>query len=115
VPGERLQKALVLPLVVLLVVLLESIAAYEVNRHVANQHARVAILMVLYGAGFSIAAGWVTPWLKRAVVASRRTSHRQGGAAGAWFFFAVTYGLLYYAFYLLQTHGAGALLPAALR
>ena len=63
----------------------------------------------------SIAAGWVTPWLKRAVVASRRTSHRQGGAAGAWFFFAVTYGLLYYAFYLLQTHGAGALLPAALR
>lgn len=113
--GERLQKALVLPLVLLVVVLLESIAAYEVTRRVASPHARVAILMILYGAGFSVAAGWITPWLKRVVIASRRTSHRQGGAAGAWIFFAAAYALLYWAFYLLQTRGAAALLPGALR
>lgn len=113
--GERLQKALVLPLVLLVVVLLESMASYQITRKVANPHLRVAILMILYGVGFSLAAGWITPWLKRVVVASRRTSHRQGGAAGAWFFFAAAYGLLYWAFYLLQTRGAAALLPAALR
>ena len=113
--GERMQKALVLPLVLLLVVLIESMATYWVTRRVTNQHARVAILMVLYGVGFSLAAGWITPWLKRVVVASRKTSHRQGGAAGAWLFFAAAYGLLYWAFYLLQTRGAAALMPAALR
>ena len=113
--GERVQKALVLPLVLLVVVLLESIAAYEVTRRVANLHARVMILVVLYGVGFTVAAGWISPWLKRVVVASRRTSHRQGGAAGTWFFFVLAYGVLYYAYYLLQTRGAGALLPAALR
>jgi hypothetical protein len=78
---------------------------------VAHRFLRVAILMVLYGVGFSIAAEWLTPWLKRAVTASRRTSHRQGGSAGVWLFFAVTYGLLYYAFYLLETRGAASLLP----
>ena len=113
--GERVQKALVLPLVLLLVVLIESMATYWVTQRVTNQHARVAILMILYGVGFSLAAGWITPWLKRVVMASRKTSHRQGGAAGAWFFFAAAYGLLYWAFYLLQTRGAAALMPAALR
>ena len=115
VRGERVQRALVLPLVLLLVVLLEAIATYGITRRVANPHARVAILMILYGVGFSLAAGWITPWRKRAVVASRKTSHRQGGAAGAWFLFAAAYGLLYWAFYLLHTRGAAALLPAALR
>ena len=114
-PTTRLQKALVLPLVLLVVVLLETIAAYEVTRLVANRHARVAILMIMYGVGFAVAAGWITPWLKNLVVASRRTSHRQGGAAGVWLFFVAAYGLLYYAFYLLETRGAAALLPAALR
>lgn len=114
-PWSRLQKALVLPLVLLVVVLLETMAAHQVTQRVANRHLRVAILMVLYGVGFSIAAGWIVPRLKSAVAASRRTSHRQGGAAGVWFFFAATYGLVYYAFYLLETRGVSALLPAALR
>lgn len=113
--SARLQKALVLPLVVLVVVLLETLAAYEVTRQVGNRHARVAILMMMYGVGFALAAGWITPWLKNLVVASRRTSLRQGGAAGVWLFFAAAYALLYYAFYLLETRGAAALLPQALR
>jgi hypothetical protein len=114
-PGARIQKALVLPLVLLLVVLLESIASYEVARHVTTRPLRVAILMLLYGVGFAVAGEWVTPWLKRVVVASRRTSHRQGGSAGAWVFFAAAYALLFYAFYLLDARGASALLPAPLR
>lgn len=112
--SARLQRALVLPLVVLLVVLLEAVAAFEVSRSVHSLHLRVAILMILYGAGFSIAAGWVTPWLKNLVSATRRTTHRTGGRAGTWLFFAVAYGLLYYAFYLLETRGTAALLPSAL-
>ena len=114
-PSTRLQKALILPLVVLVVVLLETLAAYQVARVVGSIHARVAILMIMYGVGFAVAAGWITPWLKNLVVASRRTSHRQGGMAGVWLFFVAAYGLVYYAFYLLETRGAAALLPAALR
>lgn len=114
-PSTRLQKALVLPLVLLVVVLLESIASYEVTRRVGSRPLRVAILMLLYGVGFAVAAEWITPWLKGVVVASRRTTQRQGGAAGAWMFFIAAYGLLYWAFYLLETRGASALLPAALR
>ena len=113
--SARLQKALVLPLVLLVVVLLESVASYEVSRRVASRPLRIGILMLLYGVGFAIAAEWVTPWLNRLVVASRRTSQRQGGATGAWLFFIVAYGLLYWAFYLLDTRGAAALLPASLR
>ncbi len=114
-PSARIQKALVLPLVLLVVVLLESIASFEVSRHVANRPLRVGILMLLYGVGFAVAGEWITPWLRNVVVASRRTSHRQGGTAGAWLFFLVAYGLLFYAFYLLELRGASALLPAALR
>jgi len=55
-PSARLQKALVLPLVVLVVVLLETLAAYEVTRRVGNRYARVAILMMMYGVGFALAA-----------------------------------------------------------
>lgn len=113
--SARLQKALVLPLVLLVVVLLEAIASYEVTRRVDSRPLRVAILMVLYGVGFSVAAEWITPWLKSLVAASRRTSHRQGGAAGAWIFFIAAYALLYWAYYLLETRGAASLLPAALR
>jgi hypothetical protein len=113
--SARLQKALVLPLVMLVVVLLETVAVYEVAHAVHKRYARVAILIALYGVGFAVAAGWITPWLKNLVVATRRTSQRTGGAAGTWVFFALAYGLVYYAFYLLDTRGAAALLPAALR
>ncbi len=114
-PSARIQKALVAPLVLLVVVLLESVASYEVSRHVTSRPLRVGFLMVLYGVGFAVAAEWIMPWLKSVVVASRRTSQRQGGAPGAWIFFIAAYGLLYWAFYLLETRGASALLPAALR
>jgi len=114
-PSARIQKALVLPLVLLVVVLLESIASYEVSRHVASRPVRVAFLMVLYGVGFAVAGEWITPWLRSVVAASRRTSQRQGGSAGAWVFFIAAYGVLYWAFYLLETRGVSALLPAAFR
>jgi hypothetical protein len=113
--SKHLQRSLVAPLVLLAVVLLEEIAAYQVRRVVADVGLRTAILVLLYGAGFALAALRLIPWLTRAVTSARRTTRRQGGELGVWLFFAAAYALVYYAFYLIETRGPAAVLPAALR
>ena len=113
--SARLQKALILPMVMLVVALFETLAGYEVTRRVHHRVQRVAIEMVLYSVGFAVASEWISPRLKRLLTASRKTSHRQGGMLGTWLFFAAAYALLFYAFYLVDRRGGSALLPAALR
>ena len=113
--GRRLQRALVAPLVLLAVVLLEEIAAYQVRRHVADMAARTATLVFLYGVGFALAAIYLIPWIRSLVTSAQRTTRREGGELAVWLLFAAAYGLIYYAFYLIESRGMAALLPAALR
>ena len=96
-------QALILPLVLLVMVLLEDIAAAEMRDRFASLPLRVALLMVLYGAGFSFAAGVVTPWLKKALVGARRDARP---VLGTWGFYLMAYGALYAAFYAWERWGA---------
>jgi hypothetical protein len=106
---------LTLPLVLLTVGLLEDVASYKVRQHVPDLHWRVAITLVLYGAAFAIAADWVAPAVKRVLVSARQSSKRGGGLLGVWAFFVLAYGLLYWAYLVVERHGPGGLLPAAWR
>jgi hypothetical protein len=113
-PGVK-RAALVLPAVLLTVNLVETLAAYEVHRRVRDVHLRVALAIVLYGAGFAVAADWLTPILKRAITETHRDTRRHGGAMGALVFYAVAYGGLYYAYWQLEMHGPAAFLPPGWR
>jgi hypothetical protein len=62
-PSWLRSHVLVLPLVLLLEILLEEIAAYELRLRVSDPYLRTALMMVLYGAGFSFAATKLSPWL----------------------------------------------------
>ncbi len=93
---------LLVPLVLLVVVFLEDLAAYEVRRRVSSVHVRVAITMVLYGFGFAFAVGYVAPWLKRVLLSTRDSTRMMFGYLG---FYALAYAGLYYVYYLMETRG----------
>jgi hypothetical protein len=106
--------ALILPLVLVTVALLEEIATHRVRLLVSDLHLRAAIVMALNGVAFAIAAGWISPWIKRMLTSARARTRRAGNIALG-LFYAVAYGALYYAYVVAEAHGAGGLLPAAWR
>jgi cytochrome bd-type quinol oxidase subunit 2 len=110
-PGTRLT----LPLVLLTVGLLENVVAYKVRQRVHDVHWRTALMLVLYGAGFAAAATWVSPALRRLLLGLRQSSHRGGGLVGQWLFYGLAYGLVYWAYLVLDRHGPAGLLPPAWR
>jgi hypothetical protein len=111
----RSRTALVVPLVLLVVTLLEDIAMYKVRQHVRDVYLRAGIILVLTGVGFAIAAGYVAPWLKGLFSAARKHSKLGGGKLGIWVFYVAAYGALYYAYLVIERRGPGGLLPASLR
>ena len=111
----RGRTALIVPLVLLVVTLLEDIAMYKVRQHVRDIYWRAGIILVLTGVGFAFAAGYVAPWLKGLFATARKHSRSGGGKLGIWLFYAAAYGALYYAYLVIERRGAGGLLPASLR
>ena len=106
--------ALILPLVLMTVALLEEIATFRVRLFVRDLHLRAAIVMALNGVAFAIAANWISPWLKR-MLSSARTHSRRRGTIVLWIFYLLAYGALYYAYFIAESRGPGGLLPAALQ
>jgi hypothetical protein len=111
----RKRTALILPAVLLTVSLLQDIANYKIREHVRDIHLRTAILVVLYGVGFTIAADWISPWIQRLFTVYRQDSRRQAGKAGIILFYVIGYGALYYAYLVEEMRGPGALLPPSWR
>jgi len=112
----KTRTALIIPLVLLVVSLLEDIAMYKVRQHIREIHIRVAIIIVLTGVGFALAAGYVAPWLQSVFTSARKKGGKWGGGKiGIWLFYIGAYGLLYYAYFVIERSGPGALLPSSLR
>jgi hypothetical protein len=111
----RSRTVLVTPLVLLTVALIQDIVTYQFRLHVRSVALRVAITMVLNGAAFAAAAEWVSPWIKRILSHARTTSRRGIGELGPWLFYAVAYGALYFAFWIVEVRGPGALLVRFVR
>lgn len=105
----------IMPLVLLLVVLLEELMTYQVRRHVRDVHLRVTAIMLLNAFAFVLAAGWIAPWLRDALSRVRKGTRRTAGELGLWAFYALGYGALFYAYYVVEQDGIAALLPASLR
>lgn len=111
----RGRTALIVPLVLLVVALLEDIAMYKLRQHVRDIYVRTALVLVLTGVGFAIAANYVGPWIKDLFAKARKGSKWGAGRLGIWVFYALAYGALYYAFLVIERRGAAGLLPASLR
>ena len=105
----------IVPIVLLVFVLVQEIITYKVRQHVREVHLRVAIIVVLNAFGFGFAAGWLTPKLRELLKSARTRTNRIGGRIGLAAFYALSYGALFYAFLILEKHGAAGLLPASLR
>lgn len=111
----RSRTALIIPLVLLVVALLEDITMYKMRQHVRDIYLRTAIVLVLTGVGFAVAANYVGPWVKALVTRVRKGSKWGAGTVGIWMFYLAAYGALYYAYLVIERRGAAALLPASLR
>jgi hypothetical protein len=111
----RSRTALIVPLVLLVVALLEDIAMYKLRQHVRDIYWRTALILILTGAGFALAAGYVSPWLQSVFASARKGSKSGAGRFGIWIFYGLAYGALYYAYLVMERRGAGGLLPASLR
>jgi hypothetical protein len=105
----------IVPIVLLVFVLLQEIVTYKVRQHVREIHLRVALIVLLNAFGFGFAAGWLTPRMRELVKGIRKHSNRMAGTIGLLTFYALSYGALFYAFLILERHGAAGLLPASLR
>lgn len=111
----RSRSALIIPLVLLIVTLLEDVVMYKVRQHVRDVHTRAAIILTLNGVAFAIVAGWLAPRLTGVFGHVRKTTRKTAGKIGIWMFYAAAYGVLYYAFLIVERHGPGGLLPASMR
>jgi hypothetical protein len=109
------RNVLVLPAVLLTIALLQEIVTYKVRQHIRDVPVRVGVMLVLNGAAYTVGAEAISPGLTRLLAALRRAGGRLGGDAGLLLFYGVAYGALYWAFFVLDTRGAGALLPSAFR
>jgi len=114
-PLVRTGTALTLPLVLLLVSLLEDIAAYKVRQHIHDVHLRTAIIVLLYGAAFAVAATWLSPLIKRLLTNMRHSSRQGGGTLGLWLFYSAAYAGIYYAYLIVEKRGPAGLLPPSWR
>ena len=106
---------LTLPLVLLTVSLLENVVSYKLRQRVHDVHWRTLLSLVLYGSAFAVAGEWVGPQIKKLIVNVRKTSRESGGTTVTWLFFGLAYGLVYWAYLVLERQGPAALLPAAWR
>jgi hypothetical protein len=106
---------LTLPLVLLTVGLLEDLVSFKARQHVHDLYWRTALVLLLNGVAFAIAATWVTPAVKRLLVTIRQSSRRGAGLFGMCAFYSLAYGALFLAYLVVERHGAGALLPRAWR
>jgi hypothetical protein len=104
-----------MPLVLLVVVLLEEVLTYKVRQHVRDVHLRVAIIIALNAFAFVLAGGWLAPWLRDLFTQVRKGSRKTAGDLGLLLFYLLAYGAIYYAYLVIERHGAGGLLPASLR
>ena len=107
--------SLIIPLVLCVVALFEQVVTYKVRQHVHDVYWRAAIVLVLTGLGFAIAAGWIAPWLAEVLRRLRYESHSDGGTVGLWVFYALIYGVVFYAYYVVERSGPGGLLPPSWR
>jgi hypothetical protein len=107
--------AFIVPLVLLTVALLEDLATYEIRRLVRNVEARAAIIVLLNGIMFTLAAELLSPWIKALLTRARTTSRRHAGTVGPWLFYAAAYGAIYYAYLAVEVRGPGALLARSMR
>jgi hypothetical protein len=104
-----------LPLVLLIVSLLQDVATTKIRHHVRDLHLRVAIIVVLVGLAYAVAADWVGPAVKRVLTTARQGSRQGAGWLGLWIFYAIAYGGVYWAYLVAERRGPEALLPAAWR
>jgi len=111
----RSRTALIVPLVLLVVALFEDILTYKARQHVRDIYARTAVILVLNAFAFGFAAGVLSPRLRDLLKSVRQGSSRSAGTIGLWTFYALAYGAIYYAFLIMERHGAAGLLPASLR
>ena len=106
----RKRTMFVLPAVLLTVSLLEDVVSHLAREHVRNLYWRVALTLVLKGAAFAIAGHFVSPWIERTLVVTRRGTFRHAGPVGLLLFYVAAYALLYWFFLVLETKGAGGLI-----
>jgi hypothetical protein len=111
----RLRVSPILPLVLLIVDVLQTIVDYKVREHVHNTYWRAGIKVVLIGVAFTIAAGWVAPGLTALLKRLRKETATAAGEIGLWGFYAIAYGGIFYVYLVLERFGPSALLPASLK
>jgi len=113
--SSRWRISLIVPLVLLVVALLETIALYKVHQHVKDVLPRTPIVVGLTGLGFTIATEWIAPGFAKLLKKLHYESASGAGAIGVWVFYGLMYGVVFYAYYVVEKYGPAYLLPASLR
>lgn len=113
-PKKNHRRWLVLPLALLVLELVNDVVLYKLET-VANIHLRVAIILVVLGAGFALVGVYLAPAVERWLDRVLRTSGRAAGWTGILIVAALMTGGLYYLFFQIHVHGEASVLPESWR
>lgn len=109
---RRTNTVLIFPLVLLSVSLLEEIGWAYLRAEIRSIFLRVLLRLVLVGGAFAIATEYVEPFLRSFFSTAHTVTKRGVGRKyGPWPFYAITYGALFGAYYLVETEGVRVFLP----
>ena len=103
-----------MPLVLCVIALLESIVTFKVHEHVRDARVRAAIILALNGIGFGFGAAFIAPKLASVFKQMDRESS-EAGPLFIYVFYGLAYGLVFYAYLIVEQYGPGGLLPASWR
>lgn len=112
IPSLGRSHVLILPLVILFVIFVEELCAYQLRQHVEDVHVRTLAIMLLYGPMIAFFTQVVSPRLKRMLVSMRSRSRRSAGRWGTTAFFLAAYALAYWGFLMLEADGPGVFFPS---
>jgi len=110
----RSRTMFIVPLVLCVVAIFQDILLYKMRQHVKDMYERAAIVLLLNGVLFGIAAAFLAPRMQKFLMTLGKESKR-AGTIGIWIFYVGAYGLLFYVYLVIEKYGIASLLPKSLR
>jgi len=101
----------ILPLCLLIMNVVQSLAVYKMERSIMNKYLFAGAMLLMYAVGFTIVGKLFSPWLETLVEKMHFGSKKSGGGFGLFCFYGLAISGLYAVYYFLYVKGPQSLLP----
>ena len=101
----------ILPICLLIMNALQSLAIYKMERSIMNKFAFTGVVLLMYAAVFTIVGNLISPWLEAIFEKLHFGSKKKGGGFGLLLFYSLLISGLYVLYFFIYVKGPGSILP----